>query len=43
LLPYEIDLSLMSSITHPALLDHIQRVGVVLYERNALPLEAMPA
>ena len=43
LLPYEIDLSLMSSITHPALLDHIQRMGVVLYERNALPLEAMPA
>jgi len=37
LLPYEMDLSLMSSLTHPALLDHIRRVGVVLYEKNAMP------
>ena len=43
LLPYEMDLSLMSSITHPALLDHIRRVGVVLYEKTAVPLEAQPA
>ena len=43
LLPYEMDLSLMSSITHPALLDHIRRVGVALYEQNAAPLEAHPA
>ena len=33
LLPYTIDLSLFASLTHPALLDHIQRVGVVIYER----------
>jgi len=39
LLPYEMDLSLMSSLTHPALLDHIQRVGVVLYEKNLLAVE----
>ncbi len=32
LLPYQIDLSLMSSLSHPALLDHIRRVGVVLYD-----------
>lgn len=33
LLPYAIDLSLMASLVHPALLDHIQRVGVVLYAK----------
>ena len=33
LLPYQMDLSLFASLTHPALLDHIRRVGVVLYER----------
>ncbi len=33
LLPYQIDLSLMSSLKHQALLDHIGRVGAVLYER----------
>ena len=32
LLPYEFDLSLFAELTHPALLDHIGRVGVVLYE-----------
>jgi hypothetical protein len=36
------DLSLVASITHPALLDHIRRVGVVLYEKNALPVGALP-
>ena len=35
LLPYQIDLSLFSSLTHPALLDHIRRVGMVIYERAA--------
>ena len=35
LLPYQIDLSLMSSLSHPALLDHIHRVGVALYEKGA--------
>jgi len=43
LLPYQIDLSLMSSLGHPALLDHIRRVGVVLYEKPAVPLDALPA
>lgn len=33
LLPYQMDLSLFVSLTHPALLDHIRRFGVVLYER----------
>ncbi len=35
LLPYQIDLSLFSSLTHPSLLEHIGRVGFALYERNA--------
>lgn len=43
LLPYRIDLSLMSDLTHPALLDHIRRVGFVLYEKRAAPPEAQPA
>ena len=34
LLPYQMDLSLFMDLTHPALLDHIRRVGVVLYERS---------
>ena len=34
LLPYQIDLSLMASLSHPDLLDHIRRVGVVLYAKN---------
>ncbi|MBU1069011.1 nucleotidyltransferase domain-containing protein [Myxococcota bacterium] len=33
LLPYEIDLSLHAMIDNPALLDHIRRVGVTLFER----------
>ena len=43
LLPYKIDLSLMSHLTHPGLLDHIRRAGVVLYEKNAVPAEAVAA
>jgi uncharacterized protein len=35
LLPYEFDLSLMSALTHPALLDHIRRMGIVFYEKNS--------
>jgi predicted nucleotidyltransferase len=31
LLPYMIDLSTLASINHGPLLDHIQRVGVVVY------------
>ena len=33
MLPWKIDLSLHSSLTHPPLLDHIRRVGVVLYDK----------
>jgi predicted nucleotidyltransferase len=33
LLPYMMDLSCLTSITHPPLLEHIQRVGQVLYSR----------
>jgi len=35
LLPWIVDLSCLSSIRHPALLEHIQRVGQVLYRRAA--------
>ena len=31
-LPYKLDLVIYSSITEPALLNHIERVGVILYE-----------
>jgi predicted nucleotidyltransferase len=34
LLPYMIDLSALASINHGPLLDHIRRVGIVLYERQ---------
>lgn len=34
LLPWMIDLSAWTSLNHPPLLDHIQRLGVVLFERN---------
>ena len=37
LLPYTIDLSLFASLTHPELIDHIGRVGVVFYEKKPLP------
>lgn len=33
LLPWVIDLSCPASLRHPALLDHIERIGLVLYER----------
>lgn len=32
LLPYQLDLSLYSSLTNTALIDHINRVGKVIYE-----------
>ena len=35
LLPWLIDLSCLASISHPALLAHIERVGLVLYQRAA--------
>jgi hypothetical protein len=34
LLPQKIDLSLFSRLQHPALMDHIRRVGLPLYERS---------
>lgn len=34
LLPYTIDLSLFAELKHPELEAHIQRVGVVFYERE---------
>ena len=33
LLPYKIDLCRYSQVKHPALIDHIQRVGVLIFER----------
>lgn len=33
LLPYKIDLCRYSQLRHPALIDHIQRVGVLIFER----------
>ena len=42
LLPYRIDLSVFTHITHAGLLDHIERVGRVLYERNAVAAPAVP-
>ncbi len=37
LLPWVIDLSALATISHPALLDHIQRAGVLLYQRTDSP------
>jgi len=34
LLPYSIDLSVFSKLQHPELEAHIQRVGVVFFERD---------
>lgn len=39
LLPYKIDLSLLSQLRHPPLLEHIQRVGVPIYERAAIAVK----
>ena len=33
LLPYEIDLSLYAQLNHPELMEHIDRVGQVIYQR----------
>ena len=43
LLPYQMDLSLFASLTHPNLLDHIRRVGVPFYERSPATQEVHPA
>jgi len=34
-LPYSIDLSIFNTLTHVGLRDHIERVGVLFYERRA--------
>jgi predicted nucleotidyltransferase len=34
LLPYKLDLVIFSRIKEPALIDHINRVGVVLFRKN---------
>jgi predicted nucleotidyltransferase len=36
LLPYTIDLSIFGDIRDPDVIEHIQRVGVIFYERGAL-------
>lgn len=33
LLPYSIDLSILKEIDNPRLLEHIQRVGIIFYEK----------
>ena len=39
LLPYKFDLSFFANLTHPELIDHIQRVGVVFYERTPVAMK----
>jgi hypothetical protein len=34
-LPYMVDLSIMANINNPKLIDHIDRVGQVLYQRDS--------
>ena len=34
LLPYNFDLSLFSSLSNPSLREHIDRVGIVIYDKN---------
>ena|SRR5271157_3599777 len=36
LLPHRFDLSIFSQITHSDLIEHIQRVGVVFYEKKPM-------
>lgn len=36
LLPYTIDLSIFDKLDHPELQDHIQRIGVVFYQKNQI-------
>lgn len=33
-IPYKVDLSILANITNPNLVEHIQRVGIVFYERG---------
>jgi predicted nucleotidyltransferase len=34
-LPYKIDLSIFHQLTHPELIEHIRRVGIIFYERKS--------
>jgi predicted nucleotidyltransferase len=34
LLPYKVDLSIFDQISNPELIEHILRVGIVLYDKN---------
>jgi uncharacterized protein len=38
MLPYKIDTLLFAKITHPELIDHIQRLGRLFYEKRATPI-----
>lgn len=40
-LPYQVDLCWLESVDHPALREHIARVGRVLYERDGLILSSV--
>lgn len=42
MLPYKIDLSLFAHLTHAGLVDHIQRVGMPLYDRTPAAVEVHP-
>ncbi len=37
LLPYRVDISIFSELTHPELIDHIRRVGIPFYEKSLHP------
>ena len=41
LLPYNIDLSILHKIENPDLIEHIERVGIIFYEKYSLskPIE----
>lgn len=41
--PNQMDLSLFARLTHPNLLDHIRRGGMIFYERSPATPEAHPA
>ena len=43
LLPYTIDLSIYDQIDDPDLIEHIQRVGVTLYEKEKVVAESVAA
>ncbi|MBI5608344.1 MAG: hypothetical protein HY902_05635 [Deltaproteobacteria bacterium] len=40
-IPHLVDVSVLRDIRNPALVDHIQRAGVVLYERPNPPPESL--